>query len=69
VEDRAAIQAKIMDRSVIAEPNVLRADIMVPLLDNILDIIQTYNWGYRHSCACQVYTRLVKLFYANLAVV
>jgi hypothetical protein len=69
VEDRAAIQAKIMDRSVIAERNVLRADIMVPPLDNILDIIQTYNWGYLHSCACVVYTRLVKLFYANLEVV
>jgi len=39
VEDRDAIQAKIMDRSIIAERNVLRADIMVPPLDNILDII------------------------------
>jgi hypothetical protein len=69
VEDRAAFQAKIMDRSVIAERNVLRADIMLPPLDNILDIIQTYNWGYVHSYASQVYTRLVKLFYANLEVV
>jgi hypothetical protein len=69
VEDRAAIQAKIMDRSVIAERNDLRADLMVPPLDNILGIIKTYNWGYLHSCACQVYTRLVKLFYANLEVV
>jgi hypothetical protein len=69
VEDRVAVQAKIMDRFVIAERNVLRADIMVPPLDNILDIIQTYNWGYLHSCACVVYTRLVKLFYANLEVV
>jgi hypothetical protein len=69
VEDRAEFQAKIMDRSIIAEWNVLRADIMVPPLDNILDIIQTYNWGYLHSCACVVYTRLVKLFYANLEVV
>jgi hypothetical protein len=69
VEDRAAIQAKIMDRSVIAERNVLWADIMVPPLDNILDIIQTYNWGYLHSCACVVYTRLVKLFYPNMEVV
>jgi hypothetical protein len=69
VEDRAAIQAKIMDRSVIAERNVLRADVMVPPLDNILDIIQTYNWGYLHSCACVVYTRLVKLFHSNLEVV
>jgi hypothetical protein len=65
VEDRAAIQAKIMDHSVIAERNVLRADIMVPPLDNILDIIQTYNWGYLHSCACVVYTKLVKMFYAK----
>jgi len=69
VEDRAVIQAKIIDRSVIVERNVLQADIMVPPLDNILDIIQTYNWGYLHSCACVVYTRLVKLFYANLEVV
>lgn len=58
-----------MDRKVIAERNVLRADIMVPPLDNILGIIQMYNWGYLHSCACIVYTRLVKLFYANLEVV
>lgn len=42
---------------------------MVPPLDNILGIIQTYNWGYLHGCACTVYTRLVKLFYANLEVV
>jgi hypothetical protein len=69
MEDRAEFQAKIMDCSVIAEQNVLRADIMVPPLDNILDIIQTYNWGYLYSCACVVYTRLVKLFYANLEVV
>jgi hypothetical protein len=42
---------------------------MVPPLDNILGIIQTYNWGYLHGCACKVYTRLVKLFYTNLEVV
>jgi hypothetical protein len=58
-----------MDHTVIAERNVLRVDIMVPSLDNILAIIQTYNWGYLHSCACVVYTRLVKLFYANMEVV
>jgi hypothetical protein len=69
MEDRAAIQAKIMDRTVIAKRNVIRSDIMVPPLDNILDIIQTYNCGYLHNCACVVYTRLVKLFYANLEVV
>jgi hypothetical protein len=69
VEDKAAIQSKTMDRIVIAERNVIRSDIMVPPLDNILDIIQTYNWGYLHNCPCVVYTRLVKLFYANLEVV
>jgi len=69
MEDRAAIQAKIMDRTVIAERNVIRSDIMVPPLDNILDIIQTYNWGYLHNCAFVEYTRLVKLFCANLEVV
>jgi hypothetical protein len=41
VEDRATFQAKVMDRIVIAERNVLWADIMVPPLDNILGIIQT----------------------------
>jgi hypothetical protein len=69
VEDRAAIQAKTIDRTVIAERNVIRSDIMMPSLDSIHAIIQTYNWGYLHSCACVVYTRLVKLFYANLEVV
>jgi hypothetical protein len=67
--DRAALRAKIMDRPVIAERNVIRSDIMVAPLDNIHDTIQTYHWGYLHSCACVVYTRLVRLFYANLEVV
>lgn len=69
VEDRATLQAKTMDRTVIAERNVIRSDIMVPPLDSIHAIIQTSNWGYLHSCACVVYTRLVKLFYTNLEVV
>jgi hypothetical protein len=69
VEDRATLQAKTMDRKVIAERNVVRSDIMVPPLDSIHDIIQTYHWGYLHTCTCVVYTRLVKLFYANLEVV
>jgi len=67
--DRAAIRVKIMDRPVIAERNVVHSDIMVAPLDSILDTIQTYHLGYLHSCACVVYTRLVKLFYANLEVV
>jgi hypothetical protein len=58
--DRAALRAKIMDRLVIAESNVVRSDIMVAPLDSIHDTIQTYHWGYLHTCACVVYTRLVQ---------
>jgi hypothetical protein len=58
-----------MDCPVIAERNVVRSDIMVAPLDSIHDTIQTYHWGYLYSCACVVYTRLVRLFYANLEVV
>jgi hypothetical protein len=67
--DRTALRAKIMDRTVTAKRNVVCSDIMVAPLDSIHDIIQTYHWGYLHSCACVVYTRLVRLFYANLEVV
>jgi len=67
--DRSALKAKIMDRPIIAERNVVRSDIMVAPLDSIHDTIQTYHWGYLHSCTCVVYTRLVRLFYANLEVV
>jgi hypothetical protein len=67
--DRAAIKIKIMDSPVIAERNVVRSEIMVSPLDSIHETIQTYHWGYMHSCACVVYTRLVRLFYANLEVV
>jgi len=68
-EDLATLRAKIMDRTVIAERNVVRADIMVAPLDRIHDIIQTYHWRYLHNCACVVLTRLVRLFYANLEAV
>jgi hypothetical protein len=64
--DMATLKAKIMDRPVIAERNVVRADIMVAPLDSIHKIIRTYHWGYLHNCACVVLTRLVRLFYANL---
>jgi hypothetical protein len=67
-EERIAFQAKIMDRNVIVERNVVRADIMVPPLDRIYETIQTYHWGYLYTCACIVLTRLVRLFYANLEV-
>jgi hypothetical protein len=65
----SALQAKIMDRIVIAERNVVRFDIMEPPLDSIYETIQTYHWGYLYTCACIVLTRLVRLFYANLEVV
>jgi len=65
----ATLRAKIMNRFVLAERNVVRVDIMVAPLDNIHDIIQIYHWGYVHNCACVVLTRLVCLFYANLEVV
>jgi hypothetical protein len=68
VEEQSAFQAKIMDRNVIAEWNVVCADITVPPLDSIYDTIQTYHWGYLYTCACIVLTRLVRLFYANLEV-
>jgi hypothetical protein len=62
-------EKKIMDRPVITERNVVQSDIMVAPLDSIQDTIQTYHWGYLHNCTCVVYTRLVRLFYANLEVV
>jgi hypothetical protein len=67
-EERSALQTKIMDRTVIAERNVVRSDIMVPPLDSIYETIQTYHLGYLYTCACIVLTRLVRLFYANLEV-
>jgi hypothetical protein len=55
-----------MDRTVIAERNVVRADIMVPPLSSIHETVQHYQWTYLYTCACIVLTRLVRLFYANL---
>jgi hypothetical protein len=67
-EEQSAFLAKIMDRNVLTERNVVRADIMVPPLDSIYETIQTFHWGYLYTCACIVLTRLVRLFYANLEV-
>lgn len=67
-EERSALQAKIMDRTVIAERNVVRANIMVPPLDSIYETIHTYHWDYLYTCACIILTRLVRLFYANMEV-
>lgn len=57
-----------MDRTVIAERNVVRADIMVPPLSSIHKTIQHYQWTYLYTCTCVVLARLVRLFYANLEV-
>jgi hypothetical protein len=65
----AVLRAKIMDRNVFAEQNVVCANIVEAPLDSIHDIIQTYHWRYLHNCACVVLTRFVRLFYANLEVV
>jgi hypothetical protein len=68
IEERSVLQTKIMERTVTAEHNVVRSDIMVPPLDTIYETIQTYHWGYLYTCACIVLTRLVRLFYFNLEV-
>jgi hypothetical protein len=68
-EDVAEFRARIMNRAVIPERNVIRTDLLVSPLDSINEIIQTYHWGYLHNCACVVLTRLVRLYYANLEVV
>jgi hypothetical protein len=68
-EGIAASRAKISNRPVIPERNVVRADILEALLDVISEILQTYNWGYLHNCACIILTRLVKEFYTHLEVV
>lgn len=61
-------QAKIMDRTVIAERKVICVDIMVPPLNSIYETIQQYQWTYLYTYAYVVFTRLVRLFYANLEV-
>jgi hypothetical protein len=68
-EDVAASRAKIMNRPIIPERNVVRVDIMVAPLDDIHQIIQTYHWGYLHNCACIMLTKLIREFYAHLEVV
>jgi hypothetical protein len=68
-EGNATSRAKIANRPVIPEQNVVRADILVAPLDVISEILQTYNWGYLHNCPCIILTRLVKEFYIHLEVV
>jgi hypothetical protein len=68
-EGSAASKARIANRPVIPERNVVKADVMVAPLDVISEIIQTYNWGYLYNCACIVLTRLVREFYTHLEIV
>jgi hypothetical protein len=42
-EDVVASKAKIMNRPVIPDRNIVRADIMVSPLDGIHEMIQTYH--------------------------
>lgn len=55
VEDRATLQAKTMDRTVIAERNVIRSDIMVLPLDSIHAIIHTQLGISTQLCLCGVH--------------
>jgi hypothetical protein len=68
-EGIAASRARIVNKPVILERNVVRADVLVAPLNVINDIIQTYNWGYLYNCAFIVLTRLVREFYTHLEVV
>jgi hypothetical protein len=68
-EGFAASRARIANRPVIPERNVVKADVLVTPLDVINDIIQTYHWGYLYNRAYIVLTRLVREFYTHLEVV
>jgi hypothetical protein len=62
-ENVAASRAKIMNRAVIPEGNVVRADIMVAPLDDIHQIIQNLSLGLppqlRLHCAHQTGSRIL----------
>jgi hypothetical protein len=68
-EEIAATKARMENRQVILERNILRADIMVAPLDFIAQMIQDNHWGYLYSCACPVYPQLVRDFYGHLEVI
>lgn len=42
---------------------------MVAPLDFIAQMIYDNHWGYRYSCACPVYPRLVRDFYGYMEVI
>jgi hypothetical protein len=68
-EARAASLAKVENIQAIPERNVLRADVMVALLDYIAEIIRDNHWGYLYNSACTIYPRLVREFYGYLEVI
>jgi hypothetical protein len=68
-EARATSLAKVENRQVVPERNVLSADVIVVPLDFIAAIIRDNPWGYLYNYACTVYPRLVREFYGYLEVV
>jgi hypothetical protein len=67
-EARATSLAKVENRQVVPERNVLSADVIVVPLDFIAAIIRDNPWGYLYNYACTVYPRLVREFYGYLEV-
>lgn len=61
--------AKIENRQVIPERNVLRTDVLVGPLDFIAELIRDNHWRYLYNCTCIVYPKLVRQFYGYLKVV
>jgi hypothetical protein len=55
--------AKVANKQVLLERNVLRANIMRAPLDFIAEIIQANHWEYLYNCAGPVCPRLVHDFY------
>jgi hypothetical protein len=68
-EGIATTRARMENKQVIPERNILRANIMVAPLDFIAQMIQDNHWGYLYKCACPVYPRLVRDSYGHLEVV
>lgn len=68
-EGIATTRARMESRQVILERNIVRTDLMVAPLDFIAQMIYDNHWGYRYSCACPVYPRLVRDFYGYMEVI
>jgi hypothetical protein len=68
-EGIAATRARMENRQVILDRNILRVDITVAPLNFIAQMIQDNHSGYLYSCACSVYPKLVRVFYGHLEVI